>query len=335
MYLAQEIKDNRKTYILRESYVKDGVFCSRDLAQLGEEPEKFIVYGSDVSFEIDPGLLHDLVDKGAVFSDGDLEELFFPFLDPYIKYKTESFLNRHQYRRWTRMSDEERKQVLEQTHIFDRRRLHFLRFGTTPAEILDKSPTLYRVLQGKSRDEIEQLIQHQENELKQREYRNYLFSIFDLQRFFSHRLSRYMPFTLEQEKVDQAFIECYCRLDRDEKFWIGYARTARAPEYLLRYLIMYFDLAVEGELLWGGGGRRGGQRYRRAFHPPAASSGMSLQKAAEIFEVDRKQLATMSSKEITALYRKKAHILHPDKGGDHDRFVQLTAAYNELLRTHR
>jgi curved DNA-binding protein CbpA len=39
----------------------------------------------------------------------------------------------------------------------------------------------------------------------------------------------------------------------------------------------------------------------------------------------------MSKKELTRLYRKKAKDLHPDTGGDHQTFVELSEAYEKLL----
>ena len=58
---------------------------------------------------------------------------------------------------------------------------------------------------------------------------------------------------------------------------------------------------------------------------------MSRQQAAQLFGLDGDRLASLSRRELIRLYRRKAHELHPDKGGDTDRFVRLTAAYEELL----
>ena len=41
----------------------------------------------------------------------------------------------------------------------------------------------------------------------------------------------------------------------------------------------------------------------------------------------------MSRRNLARLYRRKAQELHPDKGGDHDQFVRLTRAYNELMKS--
>jgi curved DNA-binding protein CbpA len=41
----------------------------------------------------------------------------------------------------------------------------------------------------------------------------------------------------------------------------------------------------------------------------------------------------MTREQQNRLYRKKAMKLHPDGGGDHELFIELTEIYNELLRT--
>jgi DnaJ-class molecular chaperone len=40
----------------------------------------------------------------------------------------------------------------------------------------------------------------------------------------------------------------------------------------------------------------------------------------------------MNKNDLAKLYRQKAHEHHPDKGGDHDEFVRLTEAYEQLVR---
>ncbi len=45
---------------------------------------------------------------------------------------------------------------LENVHVFDRRRVHFLRFGLTDQRQMDRSPALFRLLLDKSRDELKQ-----------------------------------------------------------------------------------------------------------------------------------------------------------------------------------
>ncbi|NLX19397.1 MAG: DnaJ domain-containing protein [Desulfobulbus sp.] len=54
-----------------------------------------------------------------------------------------------------------------------------------------------------------------------------------------------------------------------------------------------------------------------------------------MFGVSAEQLATMKKKDLTRIYRQKAHELHPDKGGNTEQFIRLTAAYEELLPSLR
>ena len=58
---------------------------------------------------------------------------------------------------------------------------------------------------------------------------------------------------------------------------------------------------------------------------------MTRTQAFAIFELSSEQLAGMRKKDLTRIYRQKAHELHPDKGGDTEQFIRLTAAYEELL----
>ena len=72
-------------------------------------------------------------------------------------------------------------------------------------------------------------------------------------------------------------------------------------------------------------------RSRRQYRPVVSVGGMSRQRALLAFGISSQQLAGLRKKDLTRLYRQKAHELHPDKGGDTEEFIRLTAAYNELL----
>jgi DnaJ-class molecular chaperone len=60
---------------------------------------------------------------------------------------------------------------------------------------------------------------------------------------------------------------------------------------------------------------------------------MSMREVTTVFGVSQSKLSAMSRSALTRLYRKKAQQMHPDKGGDHEQFIELTTAYNELLRS--
>jgi hypothetical protein len=70
---------------------------------------------------------------------------------------------------------------------------------------------------------------------------------------------------------------------------------------------------------------------RRDYRSPPQKRAVSLDETSTIFGVTKAFLAKMSRKDLARLYRRKAQMLHPDKGGDHDKFVRLTEAYHDLL----
>jgi len=335
MYLARKETGFRQyQYVLRESYRSGGILYSRELAELGPDPGRCIVYSGETSFYFDEDFLRHLREQGVTASSGELEELFFPFIDPYLKHRLQPFRNRHVYRNWRPANKALLRRALEETHVMDRRRIHFLRMGRTSAETVAKTSALYIVLLDKSQDEIEQMILEREQALPPREYQSYLLTIFDLQRFFQESYARSIPQALDRERLDTHFVEEICRLAADADFWRGFPRTGRLPYPLVRYLIMYFDASPEDSVSWANFGRSGRARRFQQQGAPAPEK-MSRAQAFAIFGLSAEQLATMRKKDLTRLYRKKAHELHPDKGGDTEQFIRLTAAYEELLPSLR
>lgn len=332
MYLARKEAGHHRPhhYILRESYLDGDIYRSRDLADLGRDPGDVVVYSGETSFHIDEAFLRRLRESGVAAPYAELEDLLFPFIDPYIRGRLQPFRDRSRYRNWQPADAWIRRRALAETHAMDRRRLHFLRLGRGSAETVDKAAVLYTVLLDKSRDEIEQLIMAREQALPPREYQNYLFAIFDLQRFFPESYARSIPQALNRDRLDDLFITEICRLAEDRLFWQGFPRNDRLPAYLIRYLFMYFDAGPEEPVGWArfAGGRRSRGRQRTHF---ADTSRMGRVEAVAVFGLTAEQLAAFSRRELTRLYRQKAHELHPDKGGDTERFIRLTAAYEELL----
>jgi hypothetical protein len=330
MYLARiEAGLGQHRYVLRESYLRDGIYCFRDLADLGRDPGRFLVYSSEISFHIDEGLLRRLRDQGVTAAYSEIEELFFPFIDPYLQSRLQPFRDRYKYHNWKPADQGLRSRALRETHAMDRRRLLFLRLGRTSVETIDKASALFIALLDKSRDEIEQMILSQEQALPPREYPQYLFAIFDLQRFFPESYALSIPQALNREQLDAFFVEAVCQLAADSSFWQGFSRGDRLPSYLVRYLLMYFDATPEEPMHWSRFSRA--SRSRRQYRPAAPVGGMSRQLALLAFGLSSEQLAGLRKKDLTRLYRQKAHELHPDKGGDTEEFIRLTAAYNELL----
>lgn len=332
MYLARRRVRNHISYTIRESYRDGECLRNRDLLDLGRSPQRFIQYTGGCGFAIDDWVVDGLRRNGFDPDPFVLESLFFPFLDARVRERIESFAARHQHRNWRPVSAKRRQQIVAETHEFDRRRVHFLRFGQTDQRRLNSSAVLFRVLLDKSRDELEQYFLEQEQILKPWEYKRYIFAIFDLQRFFTESFAPTMPEALDEEKLDDFFIRQVCRLDRDALFWAGMERTGRLPEYLVRYLIMYFDYAFPARGGWEEY-LRGYMDSHRRFTPPRSGRRVSLSAAATVFGISRAELSALSRKELKKLFRRKARELHPDQGGDHERFVALSDAYQEMLRT--
>jgi hypothetical protein len=332
MYLARkEIGPRQQGYILRETYASGGILRSRDLADLGRDPGAVFVYDDDSSFHLNEEFLRRLHDQGVRVSYSELEELFFPFIDPYIRQRLQPFRDRSKYRNWRPADADVRRRAMEETRAMDRRRLQFLRLGRSAADTTnEKTTALYTILLDKSRDEIEQLIMGQEQILKPREYQSYLFGVFDLQRFFKESYSRTMPQALNRERLDTLFVEEICRCAADREFWEGYPECEGLQAPLIRYLIMYFDGVPEETPTWARWSRTSrSRRFNRSDFSRSAK--MSRSEAFTIFDLSGEQLAAMTKRDLTRLYRQKAMELHPDTGGDAARFIRLSAAYHELL----
>lgn len=332
MYIARSSIWPPHHFIIRESYPEGGCYRSRDLLDLGPDPGRHIRYPGGFSFFIDDRIAAGLRNKGVDPDPFELEGLFLPFLEPVFRHRAEMAAARQGGRTWTPLSALLRRQILQATHEFDRRRVHYLRFGQLDQRRLDRPAAIYRVLLDRSRDEIEQYFLRQEQRLRPAEYKDYVYAVFDLQRFFTESCAMTMPEALNEEKLDRHFIERICRLDRDGTFWAGAERDDRFSEYLIRYVVMYFDYDFAPG--------RGMEDYvrnfmdsRRRYVPRRSAPRISVSEAATIFGISRAELSSLSIVQLKRLFRKKARELHPDKGGSHDKFIELANAYQEMLRT--
>jgi hypothetical protein len=103
MYLARLFIKNNLHYRLRESYLEDGIYRSRDLIDLGADPGKYIIYPGGSSFYVDEQIFDRLKASGVKVDYDEVESCFLPFLDPYIRMRIDLFLNRTINRGWKRM----------------------------------------------------------------------------------------------------------------------------------------------------------------------------------------------------------------------------------------
>jgi AraC-like DNA-binding protein len=330
LYLARKHIGGKTHYVIRESFRQQEAWLWRDLCELGTDPARHIVYPGGNAFYIDDAVEESIRSRGTEPAPEEMEEMFWPFLKPDIRYKLEPF------RRQERRVKDERKAPEnpspESPHLFDRRRAYFLKTGQMDQCSIGRLPAYsWRGFRGKSRDEIEQEFMEMESVLRPRETKAYTYVIFDLQQFFRQRFARESPEFLEPEQVDACFVEEVCRLHGDAAFWSGMEAGGRLHDYLTRYVVMYFDNDYASRSLAAEQIRDYINRHR-AYRPPVSVT-ISMQEIADILGKGREALKKMSRRDLGRLYRRRAQELHPDKGGDHERFVKLNEAYHKLLRT--
>jgi hypothetical protein len=333
MYLAINNIRGRRKFFIRDSCFDTARNCwlSRDLFDLGCNPADYIEYLGGNSFYLNEELCDQLADQVSELDLCELEELFWPFIKKDIRDKLEPFYCRG--RRTKKKEKTSAKDIGEdQVQVFDKRRISFLRYGVTDQRRVAHLPRKYYAeLLGKSRDEIEQYFLQMESSLPLQEYKLYVYVIFDLERYFTESFARSMPGGLDQNKLDEYFVKEVCRLHEDKHFWACFPTGKKLHEYLRRYVIMFFDYDFQEGGAWDEY-LRDFINSRRFHQQAAAKPSMDMDEIAEIFGEPLEKLQKMNRRALLKLYRERAHDLHPDKGGEHDEFVRLTEAYNELLK---
>ncbi|UCD80649.1 MAG: J domain-containing protein [Desulfobacterales bacterium] len=335
MYLAAKKINGQVHYFIRESYRQAEHFLSRDLFDLGPDPTRYIIYPGGNAFYIDEVIEDRLSELETDVTPDELEDIFWRFVRPEIKRVLEPFRLRQDRHRANRRKKLPAEKVETPLHIFDKRRVHFLKFGRADQRFIERLPQkMFRVLFNKSRDEIEQGFMDMEAALVPREYKTYTYTIFNLQQFFYESYSKNHPEMLSQEKVDAHFIKQICRLNTDRNFWGGMKTGDRLHDYLIRYVLMHFDYDYAASSFMEDYLRQF-INSRRDYRPPFKSTALTLKNASAIFGESKEALKKMSRKELARLYRRKAQQLHPDKGGNHKKFIKLTEAYHALLKTRK
>jgi len=335
LYLAFEKINGKTRYFIRESYRQADHFLSRDLLDLGADPASYIVYPGGNSFYIDQDVEDRLTEMGSKADPDEIEDIFWPFVYPEIRRVLEPFRGREKRHQAYRREKRPENRIDAQFHNFDKRRMHYLRFGQMDQRDIGRLPLkFFRVLHNKSRDEVEQTLINMETVLTTREYKAYTYVIFDLQQFFYESYAKNTPQMLSIDKVDEHFVEQVCRLNTDRSFWAGMNTGDNLHDYLVRYVLMYFDHDFAPRSLMEDYLRQF-INSRRDYRGPYATVAFTLKKASTAFGETQEVLKKMSRKEFARLYRLKAMELHPDKGGDHDEFVKLTEAYHALLKTKK
>jgi hypothetical protein len=334
LYLARDILGARLRYSLRQTY-RDGttgLLRHREIFDLGDSPQQFIIYLGDNGYCIDDRVTDAIEPYIAGDAAEMVDRLLWPFVRRDIRTKLEPFMNRGRQDKISPVSAAEQEAIDSELHLFDRRRLHYLWYGAIDQSGLYRMPAkLCRRLLGKSRDEKEQYFVASEQVFYADQVKEYLFTIFNLQQHFSESFARIMPQGLNQDRLDTFFVDELCRLNNDTIFWRGMEPANALQPYLIRYLIMFFDYDFSASQAINDYIKQFMNSHRQ-FRFPKKKSGMTTDKASEIFGEPADKLTKLSKKELTKLYRKKAKELHPDTGGEHDEFVRLTEAFEQLLR---
>jgi len=330
LYLATKKIKGRPRYFLRESYPSNGRILWRDLYDLGENPAHYIIYPGGHSFYFEQNLIETLSGLGVPEVDRELEKVLLPFLHPDVR-RIVLQMTRLGRRKRSWLSLEAMARVQARLHLFDRRRLFWLRFGR-----MDSTKTLMRphkflnVLVGMSRDEIEHYFQALELRLKVREKKQYVYQTLDLGRWFPGETAKLFPLGLDPDKLDEVFLAELCRLNQDADFLDPPDAPVFLSEYLVRYAVMWFDFEfaqrppqsqIFDEFV----------RSRRAYRPPFPSEAADLAEALKVFDLTEAGWRAMSRDDLGRLYRRLALSRHPDQGGDSVKFIKLNLAYQCLV----
>ncbi len=331
MYLAKKWVRGKLLYAIRQSVPVGGRMESREIVDMGPDPSKYIIYPGGNAFYIDPDFCNRLEAMGIEPDNDELEKVFWPFLDPETRRVIEIF-TRPSAKRGETIREHKKRCQTEAFHLFDRKRMHYLRYGEIDQSRINMVPKkIYRKLLDKSRDEIEQQFLEMECVLKHREKKNYVYTIFDVAEHFQSEIARKFPQALDQDKVDAIFLEELCRINADADFWADAGVSNWLNTYLVRYACWFFDSDFEGstyleDLMW---------QFKRRHHGSAPRSSrppMPTDEAVSLMEITRGDLDTMTIKDLTRQYRLMAQTYHPDKGGDPENFIRLNRAFKDLLK---
>lgn len=302
MYIARKPIPGGYEYSLKESYYEAPFWKSKVILNLGTNPERFIVYYSDVAFSVD---LEETLEKlGYKVSQVELERLFLRFLRP----ETRRIILQFERPQKLYSKKDKIKIDLKNFHPFDVKRYVALKFGVNePEKFLNYPYPFLKYLLNKSRDEIENFFWDMEDKLTYREKQRYVRSIFGVLKV----TSRMTP-----KDLDVKFLEHFCETVEDETFRMGMEKEELIRTYFCRYLWLYFDYGYRPSPT---------VYYEPSFEQLYLFASYYLGVSVEFIK-------QASTKELLKIYRKKAKVLHPDKGGSHESFIRFKKIVEELLK---
>lgn len=324
MYLACIAEKSRKRYIIRQSYPAGDGFKSRDLFDLGHDPSQYIVYAGTSGYYYSAEVEEALAAAGTPVDQSQLDHIFYDFLKPGIRRIIDGF---DRGRRYSSSKAIDTTVAPAALWDFDKRRYHYLRFGTNDQRHIDRVPEkVFRALHAKSRDELEQYFLSAEKALRKHEKPVYVSLIFQLNRFVpetpSHRTLR--------DQVDAYFVSRLCEINGAARFRENGSDDSGLHPYLVKYAVMYFDFEAPRQSPWQAYVEDFINRHRK-YHPPASVT-LKLEEAGRLFGIPWAELKKLDRGSLARLYRKLALKHHPDRGGDADIFRRLTQYYHLLLK---
>lgn len=331
MYLARFQTQCGIIYQLRTSYRKGEFFHHQTVFDFGLTPEVFFeIQNRTVIFS--SALLKAVSAHSSTDPDLILEELLFEFFPAHIQHHFNDFKTHKEYK-FGPLSKAEKEAIKRQIHLFDRKRLYYLRYGAVDqSRLTNLHEKCCRPLLGMSRDEKEFYFRDEEKALEPGMYMQYVYSIFNLQKYFNQSFAPWMPEALQLDEIADHFVEEICKLNDDQSFWQTDTSNKTLHQHLVRYLIMFFDYAAAPRSFFDDFTRSFQDQFR-SFKWPEKKATSTPDEITEIFGVAHEKLKKMSKEELNKTYRKKAMQLHPDQGGSDELFIKLTNAYEQLKRT--
>jgi hypothetical protein len=333
MYLATVKHGASERFQIRQSYqdAATGAFVHREVFDLGENPREYLEFMGDSVVFFSNELEHAVANHSSADPDLLLEKLLWNFLPREMRERLSRF-DRSDHIIPKPFNENDRAAIQKQIHIFDRRRIYYLYYGAIDqSKLFSMRETVFRPLLGQSRDEREFHFAALEKTLSPDEYRNYLYAIFNLQRHFRASFATFLPEALPEDEVADFFLDEICNLNGSASFWRDNLPHTTLHSHLVRYLLMFFDF-IPRNRNFADEFIRHFMNSHRTFRWPERTEKLSEEQISELFGSSLSELKKMSPKELSRLYRKKAMEHHPDQGGDHDRFVELTEVYSSLLR---
>ncbi|PHR27580.1 MAG: hypothetical protein COA36_09120 [Desulfotalea sp.] len=331
MYLARQQHSSFFSYQLRQSYqTKDNCYNHRVLFNLGREPAQFFSIEENQAVIFQERLLMPL--RQAMEQDPEplLEKLLFEFFPTQVQQTLLTFKDRScQYK--GPLSREEKDAISRQVHIFDRRRLYYLRYGAVDQSHLNKlHEKCCRPLLGQSRDEREHYFIDAEKVLEPGLYFQYIFAIFNLHTYFEQSFAPWLPEALARVEVADQLTRVVCTLQKSQSFWQAETPADSLHLHLARYLWMFFD-APPNQASFQKDFADAFMGSHRTFSWPEKRVKANPQTIEALFGLSYAELSRLNKADLSRLYRKKAMHLHPDKGGDAEQFIILTEVYTTIL----